>query len=139
MADMMHDVVFEDVVVAGHADGHVRRVVDEIVARDILYPVEGDGVGIGEPVDGERADVVVFNDVPRRHEILAVARIGGDATRSHVMDVAGMDGVLPSADDGDSVEMEVADGAAFDANATAVCNLHAAHAFFEDDPLEDHV
>ena len=44
-ADVVDDVVLEDVVVAGDADGLVRRVVDQVVRGAVADALKLDGAG----------------------------------------------------------------------------------------------
>ena len=117
VAHIMHDVVLEDVVVAADADGHVRRIVQQIVRGAVADAAQSNAAGIGELVLREPPDVIVDGLVAGRRERLAVATLQHQTAGARVVDVAALDAMARSPGHADADLAGVADLAGFDAIA----------------------
>ena len=140
IAHIVHQVVFEDVVVAADADGHVRRVVQQIVRGTVADAAECNAAGIGELVLREPPDVVVHGLVARRRERLAVAAFQHETARAGIVDVAAFDAMAGAPRHPDAHLAHVADLAGLHAIAAPAGHGESvAEARFHDETAQRHV
>ena len=119
VAHIVDHVVFKDVVVAADADGHVRRVVQQVVRSAVADTAERDAAGIAELMLGEPPDVIVHGLVAGWRERLAVAALQYESAGAGVVNVAALDAMARTARHADANLARVADDTGFDAIAAA--------------------
>ncbi len=112
IAHAVNFVELDDVVVAAEADGHVRRVVDEVVRRAQSDPVQRNRFLIHARPAPVMVDVVVLRHMLRRGQGLPVPAGQDDAAVSHVVDVATRDAMPGAAPHAHGVPADVVKGAA---------------------------
>ena len=119
VAHIVDHVVFEDVVVAADADGHVRRVVQQVVRSAVADTAERDAAGIAELMLGEPPDVIVHGLMAGWRERLAVAPLQYESAGAGIVNVAALDAMARTARHADANLARVADDTGFDAIAAA--------------------
>ena len=111
-ADMVHVVELEQVIVAGHENCLVRRVVDFVMGDVNTNAGHDNIVSSGAHTFGDAVDVVVRNAMPGWGEGLAVAAADAQPAGTVVVDIATLHGVVGSPFDDRTDEASVANRAA---------------------------
>ena len=136
-ADIVHDVVLDQVIVALKENCLMLGLVDEVMANLVAHSVDGRSRLIRADDAAEVMDVVVFNQMIAGSERVADAAVRFNAPFAEIVKVAADDGAVLPANDVDRPTADVSQCAAGDRQAcTLFCHHGRLPAAFQHESFE---
>ena len=122
---MVDFIEFEDMIVAAHEHGLMRRVMDQVVRGPIAHAFKGEPISGGELVLRKPPDMVIEASWPAGTSVFRSPAAEHQAALAGVMDIAGQYAMPGSAGDANAQATQVAHIASRDLAVAAARHVDA--------------